>query len=35
MDFDGLMIEAHPNPDKSVSDREQAISLEALNTFFN
>jgi 3-deoxy-7-phosphoheptulonate synthase len=35
MDFDGLMIEAHPNPDKSVSDREQAISLEALKTFFN
>ena len=34
MDFDGLMIEAHPKPDESVSDREQAISLEALRTFF-
>ena len=34
MDFDGLMIEAHPKPDESVSDREQAISLEALKTFF-
>jgi 3-deoxy-7-phosphoheptulonate synthase len=34
MDFDGLMIEAHPNPDESVSDRAQAISLEALKTFF-
>jgi 3-deoxy-7-phosphoheptulonate synthase len=35
MDFDGLMIEAHPNPSESVSDRAQAISLEDLESFFN
>jgi len=34
MDFDGVMIEAHPNPAESVSDRDQAISLEALTDFF-
>lgn len=35
MDFDGLMIEAHPNPDQSISDRAQAISLKAIKSFFN
>lgn len=34
MDFDGVMIEAHPNPTESVSDRDQAISLEDLEEFF-
>ena len=35
MDFDGLMIEAHPNPSESVSDKEQAISLDDLESFFS
>lgn len=34
MNFDGLMIEVHPNPDQSISDKDQAISLEAIRTFF-
>lgn len=34
MNFDGLMIEVHPDPDKSVSDSAQAISLEAITSFF-
>ncbi len=29
---DGLMIETHPNPDHSISDAEQAISLETLES---
>jgi 3-deoxy-7-phosphoheptulonate synthase len=33
MDFDGVMIEAHPNPSESVSDKAQAISLEDLELF--
>lgn len=28
---DGLMIECHPEPEKSVSDARQALSLEAMN----
>lgn len=35
MDFDGLMLECHPEPNKSVSDAKQAISLEACEEFFN
>lgn len=35
MDFDGLMLEVHPNPDESISDKAQAISLKALRSFFN
>lgn len=35
MNFDGLMVEAHPHPDQSISDKEQAISLEAIKTFFD
>ena len=27
---DGLIIESHPNPEKSISDADQAISLETL-----
>lgn len=34
MNFDGVMIEVHPEPEKSVSDKDQAISLEAIKTFF-
>ncbi len=35
MNFDGVMIEAHPNPSESVSDRDQAIGLDELSEFFN
>lgn len=35
MDFDGIMLECHPEPDKSVSDAKQAISLEAVDNFFS
>jgi 3-deoxy-7-phosphoheptulonate synthase len=35
MNFDGVMLEVHPKPDESVSDKEQAISLEALKLFFD
>lgn len=34
MNFDGVMIEVHPKPDESISDKDQAISLEAIKTFF-
>ena len=27
---DGLIIESHPNPTESISDADQAISLETL-----
>ncbi|MFY7993649.1 MAG: 3-deoxy-7-phosphoheptulonate synthase [Bacteriovoracaceae bacterium] len=33
MDFDGVMIECHPEPAKSVSDAAQAISLEEAEQF--
>lgn len=35
MNFDGVMIEVHPTPDESISDKDQAISLEAIKSFFN
>ena len=35
MGADGLIIEAHPDPDNSISDPDQAISLETLKTIFN
>lgn len=35
MNFDGVMIEVHPRPDESISDKDQAISLEAIKTFFS
>lgn len=35
MNFDGVMIEVHPTPEKSISDKDQAISLEAIKTFFH
>jgi len=31
MDFDGLIIEVHPNPDKALSDSSQQITPEQLN----
>lgn len=31
LDFDGLMIETHPNPDKALSDAKQQITPEALH----
>lgn len=34
MDFDGLMIECHPNPETSISDSEQALSLEEVKNFY-
>jgi 3-deoxy-7-phosphoheptulonate synthase len=33
LDMDGLMMECHPEPAKSVSDARQALSLEALEDF--
>jgi 3-deoxy-7-phosphoheptulonate synthase len=33
LDLDGLMIECHPCPEKSVSDAKQALSLEAVEEF--
>lgn len=33
MDFDGLMIECHPDPEKSVSDSAQALTLQATSEF--
>ncbi len=30
LDFDGLMIEAHPNPDKALSDAKQQVTPEGL-----
>ncbi len=32
---DGLIIEAHPNPDKSISDPDQAIDFKTLKKIFN
>ena len=32
---DGLIIECHPNPDKSISDPAQAIGYNTLNEIFN
>jgi len=32
---DGLIIECHPDPDKSISDPAQAISYDTLNEIFN
>ncbi len=32
---DGLIIEAHPNPEKSISDPDQAITLEKLKEIIN
>ncbi len=32
---DGLIIECHPNPDKSISDPAQAIDYNTLNEIFN
>jgi 3-deoxy-7-phosphoheptulonate synthase len=34
MDFDGLMLECHPDPKNSVSDAAQALSLEEVEHFF-
>lgn len=34
MGFDGVMVETHPSPEKSVSDAEQAISPEMFEEFF-
>lgn len=33
MDFDGLMIECHPDPDNSISDSNQALSLDEVSEF--
>jgi chorismate mutase len=35
LNFDGLMIEAHINPEKALSDAEQQITPEALNMLLN
>ena len=32
---DGLIIESHPNPDKSISDPAQAINYSTLKSIFN
>ena len=32
---DGLIIEAHPNPEKSISDPDQAISVACLKNIIN
>jgi len=32
---DGLIIECHPNPEKSISDPDQAITFETLKEIFN
>lgn len=32
---DGIMVEIHPNPDQSVSDKEQAISLDEFESLIN
>lgn len=34
LDVDGVMIECHPEPAKSVSDAKQALSLPAMESFF-
>lgn len=33
--LDGVMLEVHPDPDHSVSDAHQALSLESLENFFS
>jgi 3-deoxy-7-phosphoheptulonate synthase len=33
MDFDGLMLEIHPRPSESLSDAQQAVSLEDFDSF--
>lgn len=35
MDFAGVIVEVHPSPSESVSDKEQAISIEDCTQFFN
>lgn len=35
MDFDGVIVEVHPRPNESVSDKDQAISIEDCTHFFN
>ena len=32
---DGLIVECHPEPDKSISDPAQAIDYKTLNIIFN
>jgi 3-deoxy-7-phosphoheptulonate synthase len=32
---DGLIIESHPDPDKSISDPAQAITFETLGNIFS
>ena len=32
---DGLIIECHPDPEKSISDPDQAINYETLKEIFN
>ena len=34
LNADGLTIESHPDPDKSISDADQAISIETLDSIF-
>lgn len=34
LDADGLIVECHPNPEKSVSDPDQAITIEALKEIY-
>jgi 3-deoxy-7-phosphoheptulonate synthase len=35
MDFAGVIVEVHPRPLESVSDKDQAISIEECTKFFN
>lgn len=35
MDFEGVIVEVHPRPLESVSDKDQAISIEECSKFFN
>jgi 3-deoxy-7-phosphoheptulonate synthase len=35
MDFDGIMIEVHPNPKNSVSDKDQALGFESIRSFIH
>ncbi|MBF0297127.1 MAG: 3-deoxy-7-phosphoheptulonate synthase [Oligoflexia bacterium] len=35
MGFDGAMIEVHPTPNESLSDRDQTVSLEEFEKFLN
>lgn len=34
LELDGVMIECHPTPEKSVSDAKQALSLDEVESFF-